>query len=63
MMDDENSSGQEPRPTYRWPWWVLGGVLLAVVLAIAWMSHAIARTRFVRDLNSPPAQTNKVVPR
>lgn len=48
------------RPHYRWPWFVLGAVVLAVMLAILWMSKEIDRTRRLRDQTPPPApaQTN-----
>jgi hypothetical protein len=38
---------------YRWPRYVLGGVILAIVLAVIWMSYEIKRTRALRELNSP----------
>ncbi len=48
------------RHRYIWPWFVLGAVLLAIALAVAWMSREIARTRSLRESNSPApeAQTN-----
>jgi len=55
----------EPSPanatgrSYRWPWFVWGAVILAILLAIVWMSYAVKRTRMIRDLNSP---TNSVLP-
>ena len=58
MADDENKPGRETKRTYTWPWWVLGALLLAVVLAILWMSHEVARTRMIRDLSAPAPQTN-----
>jgi len=51
-----NSGHAETKPRYRWPWFVLGALLLAIVLAIAWMSREIERTRQIRELNSPPQQ-------
>jgi sulfatase modifying factor 1 len=41
------------RPVYRWPWFLLGAVVLAIILAILWMSAEVARTRRNRDLNAP----------
>jgi hypothetical protein len=35
---------------------VLGAVLLAIALAVAWMSREIERTRRIRDLNAPSPQ-------
>src|SRR5262249_7778098 len=41
---------QPPAPRrYVWPWFVLAGLLLGVVLTIAWMSVAIRKTREQRD--------------
>jgi formylglycine-generating enzyme required for sulfatase activity len=38
---------------YRWPWFVLAGFILAVVLAIAWMSREVQRTRRIREASDP----------
>ena len=38
---------------YTWPWFVLAGVVLGIVLAIIWMSHEVERTRRNREFNSP----------
>ena len=38
---------------YRWPWFVAIAFVLAVVLAIAWMSREVRKTRQLRDLNAP----------
>jgi hypothetical protein len=42
------------RTRYRWPWFVLGAVVLAVLLAFVWMSKEIERTRRQRELTPPP---------
>jgi hypothetical protein len=47
------TTGPSAAPSYRWPWFVLGGVILAVVLAVVWMSFAVKRTRMIRDLSFP----------
>jgi len=47
----------QPKPRYAWPWLLLAFVILGILLAILWMSSEIARTRRLRDLNSPPAAT------
>jgi hypothetical protein len=47
---------------YPWPWFVLGAVLLAIVLAVLWMSKEIERTRRIRDLNAPAPQSGPVAP-
>jgi hypothetical protein len=36
---------------------VLGAVLLAIALAVLWMSKEIERTRRIRDLNAPAPQS------
>ena len=41
---------------YKWPWVVLGMFVLAIVLAVLWMSLEAARVRQIRDLNSPSPQ-------
>ena len=58
-----NEPGNQPdnqrRQRYNWPWFVLAAVLLAIVLAVAWMSKEIERTRRIRDLNAPAAPTQR----
>jgi hypothetical protein len=58
-----NDAGNPPDPgnkrRYTWPWFVLAAVLLAIALAMLWMSKEIARTRRIRDLNAPPPATNR----
>jgi cytochrome oxidase assembly protein ShyY1 len=53
-----NDTGNLPHPQnqrrYTWPWFVLAAVLLAIALAVLWMSKEVERTRRIRDLNSPP---------
>lgn len=55
-MDEQNEGNQRPR--YTWPWFVLGGVVLGIVLAVIWMTVLVRRTREERE-NAwpPPAQT------
>ncbi len=58
-MNDTPQPGSERR--YRWPWYVLGGVLLAIVLAVLWMSVAVRRVQQYRDPDAgpfPAARTN-----
>ena len=63
MTTDPANEGNAPAPRYTWPWFVLAAVVLAVVLAVAWMSKEFARARRIRDANAPaPAQTNPAVP-
>jgi hypothetical protein len=42
-----------PKPTYKWPWFVLAAFLTAVVLAVLWMSYAVRREKQERDFNAP----------
>jgi len=57
-MSDDPADGQvrEFKPHYRWPWFVLGAVVLGIVLAIIWMSREVERTRRNRDQNSATPQ-------
>ena len=50
----------EEKRRYTWPWFVLAGVVLGIILAVLWMSREIERTRKLREWNStsPPAATN-----
>ena len=54
-----NESGKQPDPQekrrYAWPWFVLAAVLLAIALAVLWMSKEVERARRIHDLNSPAA--------
>ncbi len=54
----------EEKASYKWPWFVLAGFLLAIVLAGLWMNREIERTRRIRDLNSPAPQlgSDKIAP-
>jgi sulfatase modifying factor 1 len=54
-VTENNKTGTKPR--YKWPWFVLAFLLLAIVLAVLWMSKEIERTKRIRDLNSPAPQT------
>ena len=57
MSDKANLSDTPHKRHYTWPWFVLGAVLLAIVLAVLWMSKEIERTRRIRDLNAPAPQS------
>ena len=47
------SDPKENSQRYQWPWFVLAALLLAVVLAIVWMSFAVHREKAERDVNAP----------
>jgi hypothetical protein len=44
---------------YRWPWFVLAAVLLALALAALWLSKEIQRARRIRELNAPASQAEQ----
>src|ERR1700751_3345479 len=56
----EKSAGHkikpEPKRRYTWPWFLLGALVVAFLLALLWMSKEIARVRQIRDLNAPVPQ-------
>ena len=43
---------QTQKRRYKWPWVVLAMFLLAILLAVLWLSHEAARVKHIRDLNS-----------
>ena len=58
-----NDTGNLPDPRtkrrYTWPWFVLAAVLLAIALAVLWMSKEIERARRIRDSNPPAPRTDR----
>jgi formylglycine-generating enzyme required for sulfatase activity len=64
-----SSNKSEPKPRYIWPWFVLAFLLLAILLAVLWMSKEIARTKRIREASMPSSQlepsgsVNSVSPR
>jgi hypothetical protein len=48
-----------PKRNYKWPWFVLAGVLLFVVLAIVWVSIAANRLKQQREFAAPPPPAAK----
>jgi hypothetical protein len=56
-MPEQNA--KDPKTRYRWPWFLLAAVILAIVLAVIWMSVAVRRVREYRkpEMPSVPAQT------
>lgn len=55
---------QTPLPPVRrvWPWFVLGAVVLAVVLAVLWLSAEVRRTRERQQYQIPLSATNASAP-
>jgi hypothetical protein len=48
------------RPHYRWPKFLLAGVILGIVLAIIWVSFAVRNVRQTHDPFAPlPAKQAK----
>jgi hypothetical protein len=45
----------DPRRSYRWPWYLLGAVILGLVLAILWLWPVVQRIRQQRLANPPAA--------
>ena len=63
MTNDRGNLPEAPaRRRYTWPWFVLAAIILAVVLAVAWMSREVQRARRIHDLNAPLPQTNHSAP-
>lgn len=62
MSDKGNLPDTSHKRHYTWPWFVLGAVLLAIALAVLWMSKEIERTRRIRDLNAPAPQSGPGAP-
>ncbi len=53
----------ETKPRYLWPWFVLGAFVLAIVLAVFWLSKEIERARRIRDANASSSQVPTNSPR
>lgn len=49
----QKPSGQTPKRNYQWPWLVGAAVVLALALAIVWMSYAVKKVERERDGNAP----------
>jgi hypothetical protein len=56
---NENQMETGAQRRYRWPWFLLGAVVLAILLAVLWMSKEVERLRMIRDANTPPPATNR----
>lgn len=58
-MIDQGSS-VPPRRAYRWPWFVLAGVVLFFVVSLMWLMVFVQRVKRIKAstmelTNSPPA--------
>jgi hypothetical protein len=51
MSAPENVS---PRQNFKWPWFVLAAVLLAIVLAVIWVAAAARKVEQQRDFAPLP---------
>ena len=51
MSEPDNS----PKPTYRWPWFAAAAVVLAIVLAVVWVSLAAKKIAQQRDFAPMPS--------
>ena len=53
----QKTSGQAPKQNYQWPWIVGAAVVLAIALAIVWMSVAVKKVERERDFGTPLPNT------
>ncbi len=53
-----NEPDEQPRG-YKWPWFVLAAVVLALALAILWVSFAAREVERERSSNPPAPATTK----
>jgi hypothetical protein len=50
---DDSQNEIPPGRRYLWPWFVAAAFVLAVLLAIAWLSYAVHREKQERDFSAP----------
>ena len=50
---ESKGTGAVGRPHYKWPWFVLAGLILAVLLAVVWMSFEVSKARRMREMYTP----------
>jgi hypothetical protein len=50
----KDASRNSTRRRYTWPWFVLAAFVVAIALAMLWLSFEIRRTQRIRDLNASP---------
>jgi hypothetical protein len=60
IQPEENQP--QPQRRYIWPWFLLGGVLLGILLAVLWMSKEVERMRRIRDANAPASPIHQSAP-
>ncbi len=58
----QNETVPPPR-RYRWPWFVLGAVLLGAALTVLWVSAEVRRTQARRQYYLPTSETNAAAPK
>ena len=46
-------SESSPKQKFKWPWLVGAAVVLAIALAIVWMSFAVKKVERERDFGTP----------
>lgn len=54
-----NEPNENPPRRYKWPWFVLVGFIVFVLLAIVWMSFAVRNVE--RERNQKPPQTTNTM--
>lgn len=54
-----NDPEEMPR-RHRWPWFVLAGVVLWIVLAVIWMAADVKKLEHERDFNAPVPVSNSI---
>lgn len=52
-MNEKMSAPEQNPRRYKWPWFVLGAVVLGIVLAIIWVSAAVRKIEREKDMNAP----------
>ena len=57
VVEPDPEQGHKPaQRRYRWPLFVIAGLVLGILLAVLWLSFEIRRTERIRQLNSPGGQ-------